>query len=251
MHGRNAAIVKRYFPGYRSPKEIYQDALMSEIDERTVWLDLGCGKRAVCDEDLNRDLPRRARLAVGCDPDPRLQRHSSIENLVRCSGTALPFRTGTFTLVTAAMVVEHLEEPCPVFQEIARVCRPQARFVVFTPNVFNYGMVLARATPYGFHLFCKRLTHYLARHEWKNFDGDLFPTWYRANRVGRLRRLLRQAGFVEQRLERLSFPHTFGFLKPFYIASLLFERMINRRWLEVFKADILGVFRRLDGAASG
>jgi SAM-dependent methyltransferase len=251
MQGRNAALIRRYFPSYRSPKEIYQDVLLHEIDEHTVWLDLGCGKRAVCDDDLNRDLPRRAHLAVGCDPDPCLQRHSSIENLVRCSGTALPFRTGSFTLVTAAMVVEHLEEPRQVFDEIARVCRPEARFVVFTPNVFNYGMVLARNTPYRFHLFCKRLTYYLARREWKKFDGDLFPTWYRANRVGRLRRLLRQAGFVEQRLERLSFPHTFGFLKPFYVASLLFERAINRRWLEVFKADLLGVFRRIDGATSG
>jgi SAM-dependent methyltransferase len=251
MHGRNAALITRYFPSYRSPKEVYQDALLNEIDEQTVWLDLGCGKRAVCDDDLNRDLPRRARLAVGGDPDPRLERHSSIENLVRCSGTALPFRTGVFTLVTAAMVVEHLKEPQHVFHEIARVCRPDARFVVFTPNVFNYAMLVARATPYRFHLFCKRLTHFVARREWKSFDADLFPTWYRANRIGRLRRLLRQAGFVEQRLERLSFPHSFGFLKPFYIASLLFERAINRRWLDVFKADILGVFRRIDGATSG
>jgi len=38
--------------------------------------------------------------------------------------------------------------------------------------------------------------------------------------------------------------HSFGFIKPLYIASLLFERLIDRRPLEALKADILGVFVR-------
>jgi ubiquinone/menaquinone biosynthesis C-methylase UbiE len=249
MQGRNAALVSRYFPSYRSPKDVYQDVLLQEVGTNSVWLDLGCGKRAARDEEANRMLPRRARLAVGCDRDPGL-RHSSIENLVRADGAALPFRSATFSLVTAAMVVEHLQEPLAVFREVARVCRPDARFVVFTPNVLNYGMLIARITPHRFHVFIKKMTHYLARREWRDFDRDLFPTWYRANRLGRLRHLLHEAGFVEQRLERLSFAHSFGFLKPFYIGSLLFERSIDRHGLRVLKADLLGVFRRAGGTAS-
>jgi len=244
MDGRNAALIARYHPRYRSPKAIYQDVLLQEVDGDSVWLDLGCGKRVASDDTLNRQLPSRARLTVGTDLDPGLRDHSSIERLVRCDGRALPFRSGTFSLVTAAMVVEHLENPQEVFQEVARVCRPGARFVIFTPNVINYGMLVAWLTPQWFHVWSRRLTHYLARREWRDFEADLFPTWYRANRLGRLKHLLQAAGFETQRLERLSFAHTFGFVRPLYVASLLFERLIDRAWLQVLKADLLGVFRK-------
>jgi hypothetical protein len=72
----------------------------------------------------------------------------------------------------------------------------------------------------------------------------MFPTFYRANSVGRLQRLVCNARFRVERLERLALAHSFGFVKPLYIASLLFERLIDRRGLDVLKADILGVFVR-------
>src|SRR5262249_37833053 len=183
----------------------------------TVWLDLGCGKRICSDEDLNQGLPRRARFVVGVDLDPGLGQHSSIGNLLRCDASALPFRDGAFTLVTSSFVLEHLERPNEVFKEIARVCRPGARFVVCTPNLFNYGMLVAAMTPYRFHLWFKKVSYYLARGEWTEHDEDMFPTFYRANSVGRLRQLVQQAAFRVERLERVAMAHSFGFVKPLYI----------------------------------
>jgi SAM-dependent methyltransferase len=246
MRGRNATLIKRYFPGYRSPKLAYERVLDEQVWPDTVWLDIGCGHSLCSNKDLNAELPRRAQLAVGIDPDPYLSRHSSIRHLVRCDAAALPFRSGLFSLVTASMVVEHLEKPEIVLREIARVSRPCARFVLFTPNRFNYAMVIAASTPYRFHVLYKRLSYYFATDQWRNFEEDLFPTWYRANSVGRLRRLLRQAGFAEACVKRLSFAHSFGFIRPLYVLSLLFERIIDRKWLEVLKADILGVYVRLE-----
>jgi len=244
MHGRNASLIERYFPAYRSPKARYQAVLDGLVVRDTVWLDLGCGKRICSDEDLNQGLPRRARFVVGVDLDPGLGQHSSIGNLLRCDASALPFRDGAFTLVTSSFVLEHLERPNEVFKEIARVCRPGARFVVCTPNLFNYGMLVAAMTPYRFHLWFKKVSYYLARGEWTEHDEDMFPTFYRANSVGRLRQLVQQAAFRVERLERVAMAHSFGFVKPLYIASLLFERLIDRGALEVLKADILGVFVR-------
>ena len=244
MQGRNAALISRYFPSYRSPKVRYQTVLDSLVDAKTVWLELGCGKRICTDDGLNQQLPQRADFAVGVDLDPYLTKHSSLRNLVRCDASALPFRDGVFTLVTSSFVVEHLEKPDVVFGELARVCAPGARVVVFTPNVFNYGMLVAAATPYRFHLWYKKLSYFLARREWIEHDEDMFPTFYRANSVGRLRRLSAAAAFRVERLERVALAHSFGFVKPLYIGSLLFERLIDRRWLEALKADILGVFRR-------
>ncbi|OFV86736.1 MAG: hypothetical protein A3J75_07790 [Acidobacteria bacterium RBG_16_68_9] len=235
-------MIRRYFPGYRSPKLRYQGALDQQVKPETVWLELGCGRRICADDRLNRELPRRARFVVGADLAPGLAGHSSIRNLVRCDAARLPFRSGVFTLVSSSMVVEHLAHPGEVFAEIARVCRPGARFVVFTPNLLNYGLLIAALTPYRFHLWHKKVTYYLARGEWCDHEADMFPTWYRANTVGRLRRLVRQAAFSVERLDRVSMAHSFGFIRPLYACSLLFERLIDRRWLNVMKADILGVF---------
>lgn len=244
MHGRNSALIQRYFPGYRSPKARYQAVLDGLVTADTVWLDLGCGKRICADDALNRELPRRARCVVGVDLDPGLSQHSSIRNLLRCDAAALPFRDGAFNLVTTSFVAEHLERPGDVFAEIARVSRRGGRLVVFTPNLFNYGMLVAAATPYRFHLWFKKVSYYFARGDWTEHEEDMFPTFYRANSVGTLRRLGQHAAFRVERLERVAMAHSFGFIKPLYIASLLFERLIDRRGLDVFKADILGVFVR-------
>src|ERR1700690_1738604 len=140
MDGRNAKIIQRYFPRYRAPKAAYEEVLDQRMRRDTVWLDIGCGKRVCGDDRLNAELPRRARLAVGCDQDPYLRKHSSIKHLVLCDASALPFRDGVFNVVTASMVLEHLEKPEVVFAEAARISQPGGAFVVFTPNRFNYAM---------------------------------------------------------------------------------------------------------------
>src|SRR5262245_47571569 len=109
MHGRNAALIERYFPRYRAPGQRYQAELNKSVSAETVWLELGCGKRICKDDELNRELPSRARLVVGVDLDPQLSTHSTIRNLVRCDAGALPFRDGAFTLASSSMVLEHIE----------------------------------------------------------------------------------------------------------------------------------------------
>ena len=244
MQGRNTALIRRYFPNYRSPKLRYQ--ALARQHRRPGH---GVARHRLRQAHLRRRdaQPRTARprrFVVGVDRDPHLREHDSMRDLVRCDAAALPFRDGAFNLVTGSMVVEHLERPDAVLGEIARVCGPGARVVVFTPNLVNYAMIVAAATPYRFHLWYKRITHFFARGDWTDLDDDVFPTYYRANTVARLRKLMDDAAFRVERLEHVSMAHSFGFVKPLYIASLLFERLIDRRPLEALKADILGVFVR-------
>jgi len=241
MQGRNASMIRRFFPAYRSPKRAYEAALNRHVKAGAAWLDIGCGRTLSGDPELNEELTRRAGLIVGCDRDPHLGRHATVRDLTLCDAGELPFQDDTFDLVTASMVAEHLRDPQKVFAEVARVSRSNATFIVFTPNKWNYAMLVARATPYAFHLLYKRLTYFLNRGEWQSFEDDVFPTYYRANTVGRLRQLMTQAGFEDVRLERLSLAHSFGFVRPLYALSLLFERLIDRWPLDVLKADILAV----------
>ncbi len=241
MKGRNAALIRRLFPGYRSPKRAYEEALQRHVKPGCAWLDVGCGRKLSADAALNEELTRRAGLVVGCDADPHLQRHSTVDNLALCDAARLPFADDTFDLVTSSMVAEHLAEPEKVFAEVARVSKDDAVFIVFTPNKWNYAMLVARFTPHAFHLVYKRVTHYLNRGEWESFEDDVFPTFYRANTISCLRRLMRTAGFEHVHVERLSFAHSFGFVRPLYALSLLFERAIDRWPLDVLKADLLAI----------
>ncbi len=250
VHGKNAALIRKYYPNYRSPKRAYEQLLDHTVTADTIWLDVGCGRHLTGNSQLNVALSRRARLIVGCDRDPHLKRHETLHHLVLCDAAALPFRDETFTLVTAAMVAEHLEHPDRVFSEVARIIAPGGRFIVFTPNKWNYAMVVARLTPHWFHMTYKRLTYFLNRREWRTFQDDVFPTWYRANSISALRALARQAGLMEVQITRHGLAHSFGFVKPLYILSLLFERLIDRPVLEVLKADILAVFEKPNGAES-
>lgn len=241
MKGRNAALIRRIFPNYQSPKRAYEAALQQHVKPGIAWLDIGCGRKLTADAALNEELTRRAGLVVGCDADPHLERHSTIRDLTLCDAARLPFADNTFDLVTTSMVAEHLRDPDHVFAEVARVSTHDAVFIVFTPNKWNYAMIVARFTPHAFHLLYKRLTHYLNRGKWESFEDDVFPTFYRANTIGRLQELMRSAGFDHVHVHRLSFAHSFGFVRPLYALSLLFERLIDRWPLDVLKADLLAI----------
>lgn len=244
MRGRHEGLVQRYFPAYRSPKRAYERTLDECVGGGAAWLDVGCGRHLSADHELNAELSRRAGIIVGCDADPHLRDHATVRNLVRCDAAALPFRDGVFDVVTTCMVAEHLEDPAAAFAEASRVSKPRGRFVVFTPNKLNYAMIVASLTPHSFHLWYKRLTYYLNRGEWRDFEHDVFPTWYRANTVRRLRSLLRDAGYRRGQVRRLSLAHSFGFVRPLFILSLLFERLIDRPPLDTLKADLLAVFEK-------
>lgn len=244
MHGKHAALIRRYHPRYESPKRSYERLLNELVTPGSVWLDLGCGRNISADRELDRTLVARAGLVVGCDLDPHLKRHETIRHLVLANAERLPFASSSFDLVTASMVAEHLEHPERVFEEVARVLRPGGKFVVFTPNKWNYAMLLSRLTPHAFHLWYKRVAFYLNRGEWRDFEDDVFPTFYRANSARLLRELSQRAGLSVVRLDHLALAHSFGFVRPLYILSLLYERLIDRLGLHGLKADLLAVLEK-------
>lgn len=55
-------------------------------------------------------------------------------NLLRASGTKLPFRSGSFDLVTAVEVIEHVSRPEDLVAELFRVARAGGLVLVTTPN---------------------------------------------------------------------------------------------------------------------
>ena len=128
------------WPGY-----IRSDFDFAEFPAGASVLDVGFGEG-----DQMRALLRRGCRSLGVEYDPALTRRGRAEGLtvVRASGDALPFRSGTFDGVICKVVVPYTDEARAI-AEIARVLRPGG---------------LARVS---FHGLGYKLRYLLAGSDWK------------------------------------------------------------------------------------
>jgi hypothetical protein len=133
-------------------------------------LDLGCGAGYGTAE-----LAERARSAMGIDLAPEAVSHASstypLANLsfVPASVTAVPFRDGSFDLITAFEVIEHLDDWRALLSESRRLLHPQGVFLVSTPNKEYYTDSRGAAGPNPFH------THEFEFDEFRSVLGEFFP----------------------------------------------------------------------------
>lgn len=229
-----AAMDARLYPGHGSnwDDELFRERVLGAIDSSTRLLDLGAGAGIVPQMNF-RGI---AGHVTGVDPDPRVVENPYLDRGVVGTGECLPFPDGSFDVVVADNVLEHLECPEIVFREVARVLGPGGRFLVKTPNKWHYVATIARCTPHVFHRWINRIRG-------RAFE-DTFPTRYRANTTRQLARLGREVGLelaeaslVEGRPEylRLS-PAT-------YAAGWLYERAVNASsGLSGFRVLLVGSF---------
>ena len=151
---------------------------------------------------------------------------------------SIPWPDGSFDVVFADNVLEHLEHPARVFREVARVLRPGGAFVVKTPNLIHYMPTVARLTPLAFHRFVNRLRG--------RASIDTFPTRYRVNTVRALRRVATESGLElvsARRHERR--PEYLRFNGLTYLAGWLYERAVNSTpAMETFRIVLVAVLRR-------
>jgi SAM-dependent methyltransferase len=167
------------------------------------------------------DLRGPGREVVGVDVSPDVLANPQIDRGVVYDGRRLPFPDRYFDLCCTQSVIEHLPDPAATFVELARVLEPGGRLVLKTPNKWFYAMLVSRLVPNRLHARVIRFaTGRAAR--------DVFPTVYRANTLGALRRLLPAAGFIEVELH--GHLHGAGYLEwslPSYLAGVLYERVVN------------------------
>ena len=102
---------------------------LCEPDEEDTHLDLGTGPGTIAGV-----LAPLVGEVVGTDVSPEMldlfETRVPGGRSVLADAHRLPFKEGSFTLVTCGSVFHHLEDPASVVDEVARVLRPGGRFLL-------------------------------------------------------------------------------------------------------------------------
>lgn len=234
-------LVRRLAPSAEFHQDRYARLLDEIVSVGEAWLEIGAGTRIHNSSypPTPGDLGSRASRLVGIDFEiGHLRLNPMLTDRLGGSGNALPFRDETFSLISANMVLEHLERPEEFFREVGRVLRPGGRFVFLTPN-HDHPVIRVYST-----VLRPRLQRHLAH----RLDGraleHIFPTYYRANTPRKLRRLARAAGLLPT---RLSVFNSVPFVRsPLILTALecFMIRMLDVGPLRRFGTNLIGLMVR-------
>jgi 2-polyprenyl-3-methyl-5-hydroxy-6-metoxy-1,4-benzoquinol methylase len=237
-HPQSPYIASRIRSGYYSPVDCYETLLHTLVKSDTTWLDVGGGRAPFPNNlRLSEELSSRCRLLVGIDPDGNIKSNRFVHE--RHQAAIEQFNTTVqFDLVTARMVVEHVDNPSAFAAALARVTKRGSLVVFFTVNSRSLSALAARCSPLAVH-------HIAKKRLWNTNPKDTFPTAYKMNRRITLRSIMKAAGFAEiafRILPDASVLWRFRLLRAIELAA--FRAM--RRWrIPYCESCILAVYQRL------
>jgi ubiquinone/menaquinone biosynthesis C-methylase UbiE len=230
-------IIARVIPEVEYHQNRYARGLAQIVRPGCRWLDLGAGTRihhgwiGVSD----RDLAARARVLIGCDMvGAHLAQNSSLTAAVVADAKNLPFASESFDLVTANMVLEHIEDPCAVMTEVARVLVYGGRFVFVTPNRANPVVWLASI------LLSRPARKAMAHWAESRAPEHIFYTFYRVNSLRSINNLAKESRLTVRALERFNSYPNIRSPWPLTVLESLWIKLIRRRPLQTFLSNLFG-----------
>jgi SAM-dependent methyltransferase len=208
------------YPTYEDSwdNKMFSAFLMEKIKQAHFLLDYGAGRGALHELNFRGKVKRVAGVDLHESVliNPFLD-ESKILSLPSCR---IPYDDNTFDIVFSANVMEHIQEPETVFKEIFRVLKPNGLFIAKTPNKWHYVPMIAKITPYSFHIFINKVR---GRESY-----DTFQTVHKCNTVGDVKKYSHKSGFTfvdfimwEGRPEYLRIAF------PFYLLGYSYERLVN------------------------
>lgn len=232
---RITRLYNKYYNDNLHPYNIYKDTVKKHLHNDMVMLDAGCGSRALVIREVGDD----ARLSVGVDVSGFSGEISNDKlNLVNATLELLPIKSNSIDIVISRSVLEHLENPEIVFQEINRVLKKTGYFIFLVPNIGDYVSLISKIIPNQLHPFI------MSKIEGRKADS--FPTYYRANSFRKISQIAKENGFEIVSFEYLSeYPSHFRFSYILFYLAVKFERIINKYdKLRYARGWILAVLRK-------
>ena len=236
-------LQRLFAPKLQAPQYVYFAALARFLDRAPVWLDLGCGRAIVPDWFAPAEFVRyqkavdRAKMLVGFDYDEESLRDSALVRKVRGDVGALPFATGTFDLVSANMVVEHLQRPESSLREIARILKSSGILVFHTVNLRSPFIAMQALAP---DWLKRPLIRLIDLRE----EEDVFKTYYRLNTSSSIAKCAESAGFRVVEIKTVCSPPITWVLGPLVVVEFLIIRLLGWEALGILRPNLIVVLER-------
>lgn len=213
-------------PDWRPATEVFAGHVRERLQPHSRLLDVGCGRGGLVEQLAHTP----ARMA-GVDPDLSSLREHRLITLPRAVALSnqLPFVAGSFDIVLAGWLLEHLTDPAASFAAISRVLRPGGAFVFITPNGRHpLGRINLLAGQLG------RAQGRIVDRLYGRAEDDTFPTAYRANTPQSLIRLAAGAGFSVETIDLITDPSYLAFNEPlFRVMSVIDGRLPADRRIHI------------------
>ena len=224
--------------GYYTPDDVYENLLDWLIKPDSRWLDVGSGRDVFpTNPALAEKLSKRCGVLVGVDPDATVRENAFLHE--RVQKPLEEFDAARFDVITARMVVEHVQDPSKFVASLRRLCAPGGLVVIYTVNKRSLVSALSWLIPFAFH---RHITAML----WGRKEDESFPVEYRMNTRRELTALMRGAGFEERNFEYLDDCRTFG---RFWLGTqleLLLWRALKALGFGYPETCLLAVYQRAD-----
>jgi len=228
---------REWYPGYSKNWDdaMFRERVLACLKPEHLLLDLGAGAGIVG----HMNFKGRAARVCGVDLDPRVTENPFLDEGRVSDAGKIPYGDESFDIVVSDNVLEHLDTPCDVFREVARVLRPGGLFFFKTPNKWHYMPTIARITPHSFHQFVNRVRG--------RAEVDTFPTRYRANTKSAIGILAKESGFNVVSLDRVEGrPEYLRMTAGTYLLGVAYERLVNSSSaFEPFRILLIGTLRKL------
>jgi ubiquinone/menaquinone biosynthesis C-methylase UbiE len=211
---------KILYPTYEDKwdNKMFRAFLIEKIKPDYFLLDYGAGRGAF--HELN--FRGKTKRVAGVDIHESVLHNPFLDEseLIFLSSGRIPYDDNTFDLVFSANVMEHIREPEIVFKEIFRVVKPNGLFIAKTPNKLHYVPMIAKITPYSFHIFINKIR---GRESY-----DTFPTVYKCNTVEALKKYSHSSGFKVIDIKMWEGrPEYLRIASLLYLLGYIYERFVN------------------------
>ena len=228
-------------PELKSSQYRYKDVLFACLPgEKFAWLDLGCGHQVFADwmTEEQQAMVKKAKFGVGVDQDvPSLKAHNGLDLKLCADICEIPIKDASFDVISANMVVEHVNDPDKVLNEVRRLLKPGGVFVFHTTNATNPMLWIASKAPEGPKL---KLIYLLEGRK----PEDVYPTCYKVNTPAQVRAGAARSGLVVEKIELVSTSAVTQLVTPVVVLELLFIRLLRHPKLQNLRTNLIGVLRK-------
>jgi SAM-dependent methyltransferase len=188
-------------------------------------------------EAEQRKMVSRCSSLTGLDVDKAMKEHLLLTDRVMGLAGSSPFQDESFGLVTANMVVEHVDDCTALLADIYRILKPGGAFVFHTPNFRYYLIYLAYWIPDSLK---GRIVWLLEQ----RCEDDLFVTRYHMNTVPCIQQMAEKAGFQVEEIRVVGSAGSFWRLGPLGTLECFILKALSILGGGKFRSNLLCALRK-------